>query len=829
MPITFKALLLFLVVSIAGNVSAQKKLDNLDSLAGRFITQLRSEASEKIFVQTDKWLYTAGEDLWMKAYIVNALSHKYFSRSKTLYVQLVDENDTIVTQLLLNIARQQTEGFVRLPPALREGNYWLRVYTSVMLKHSRDSIFVLPIYVVNSRYPSQLITEPEPVVAKASPDDPPTVTFFPEGGSLIAGTNTMVGFRITDKAGMPLEMEGRISDIWDSIVTKFKSDASGLGKFNLDVIKSRKYTAHIKWKNQELSWPLPLVDQFASQLAVKEQNADNIKIVVSQGDSIYGKRLQSYVLGFSRDSLCFAGFGTDMYEMNIPKKNFPGGRANLLLFNEQQEVVSERAVFIEKDDVEIRTDKDNYNVRDKVAITIAPADSLRHPVYTALSIAVTDDSLIQALPLLPGNPGFKQEDTADVISDLVMLTQPLQFKGRSYHKTNITDPSPANKDIDDSESSITNIKGKILNRNNEPVPDRIVTLYANKPITLFDVDTTDINGQFRFHLLPYLDSVPLTLQVSNKKGMKVSDKIIVDAVSPFPKFTTPRALKKKLSTQQAKIVKDFRSKNIDSLILGNSKEWLKEVIVVSSKRRPTYNTSKRISNFSYVITGDRIQQMNPNDAGTAMLMAPGLHLRGGFLTLGGLTSFGASSRDEPLLVVDGIPIEAGASPKLLAPDPNATGATMGPTMELSGTGSPLLHELSKISPDVIDFVEVLKGPQAAYYGDRGSNGVILVNTNRRSNFSSRLESYGTLQYYPKSYYLSPLFSMPDYNNASLKNSTFKDYRPTLYWNGHVYSDTTGKARVEFFTSDASTTYTITVTGITSNGDIIFKKAKFRRN
>ena len=70
--------------------------------------------------------------------------------------------------------------------------------------------------------------------------------------------------------------------------------------------------------------------------------------------------------------------------------------------------------------------------------------------------------------------------------------------------------------------------------------------------------------------------------------------------------------------------------------------------------------------------------------------------------------------------------------------------------------------------------------------------------------------------------------MPDYSDKELKKAAFKDYRSTIFWNGHVYSNPNGKANVEFYTADLPTTYTITVTGVTASGDLIFKKAKIRR-
>jgi hypothetical protein len=71
--------------------------------------------------------------------------------------------------------------------------------------------------------------------------------------------------------------------------------------------------------------------------------------------------------------------------------------------------------------------------------------------------------------------------------------------------------------------------------------------------------------------------------------------------------------------------------------------------------------------------------------------------------------------------------------------------------------------------------------------------------------------------------------MPDYSNLDIKKASFKDSRSTLYWNGHVYTSPSGKAKLEFYTGDLSTTYTISVTGITASGEIIQKKASIKRN
>ena len=106
------------------------------------------------------------------------------------------------------------------------------------------------------------------------------------------------------------------------------------------------------------------------------------------------------------------------------------------------------------------------------------------------------------------------------------------------------------------------------------------------------------------------------------------------------------------------------------------------------------------------MTGEAIQKLNATDASNAMLMIPGLRLRGGYLTLGALTSFGASAKDEPLLIVDGVMMAGGVGPQTV---PEEEGV-------ITFQNSPVMEAIARISPDIIDFVEVLRGPEASYYG-----------------------------------------------------------------------------------------------------------------
>ncbi len=808
---------LFILLCSFNTLAAQNSINNVDTIAGEFVKAIRKDKSEKVVVETNKWYYTAGEDLWLKAWVTNKVSNKFYTHSQNLYVDIVDERDTAIAQLLLNIPSEHTEGYIRLSDSLPEGHYWLRAFTSTMLKKGISDIFVKPIYIVNPKYNSNLKTETTKIGVSPILKSDTLIQFYPEGGTVITGINSVFGIKAVNEQGKPIAIKGYITDNTDStaIVWFNTNSENGLGKTAFYVGKNKNYIAHVQLGNKIQYYKLPSSEHEGGQIAIKQESNATLRVVIAQGDSLYKKGVTSYLIGISKDSICFAGVGKDMYELSIQKSDFPAGVAKLFLVNDQRKILSERSIYITNSNVKVVSDKAQYGAREKVTMNVYVGDSLFHPMFSALSIAVTDDSIIKE-PVYENGPIIALTDTNMVMNDLLLLTTKPVYVGKYINEINNT--IKLDKDTEKDDIEFETIQGTILNRKKLPVPNRVVTLYTNKKISLFDTDTTNMQGKFKFKIPLHYDSIPFTLQVSNLKGNVVDEKIVVDLHSTFPLMSTPANLKNKLTPQQTQLVAKYRIIKMDSAIVRNGKEWLKDVIVTTSTKNNSFNASKRISNFSQVITGENLQKMTGSDASNAMLMIPGLHLRGGFLTVGGMTSFAISAKDEPLLIVDGIMVAGGNGP---------------PSNEDSNTfqmvSSPVLSELSKIPTDIIDFIEVLKGPEAAFYGTRSSNGVIIVNTHRVSNFRNHIENYGTLQYNSKSYHLAPNFTAPDYENLFFKSSILDDNRSTLYWNGHLYTNVNGKTTVSFYTADRITNYTVKITGVTVTGELIDKQIKIKRN
>jgi hypothetical protein len=107
----------------------------------------QSPERERVYLQTDKQLYLAGEPLWMKLYTTDA-DGRLTSLSKTGYVELMADS-TAAAQVMLGIANGAGAGCMELPPTLPTGYYRLSAYTRYMRNEGKEAFFEKTIAVIN--------------------------------------------------------------------------------------------------------------------------------------------------------------------------------------------------------------------------------------------------------------------------------------------------------------------------------------------------------------------------------------------------------------------------------------------------------------------------------------------------------------------------------------------------------------------------------------------------------------------------------------------------------------------------------------------------------
>jgi len=113
--------------------------------------------AERIYLQTDKQMYLAGELVYLKVFTVTP-EKKPLSFSKIVYVELLDDKDSRV-QVKIGLTRGIGEGWLELPLDLPTGHYRMVAYTRFMLNEGETVFFEKNIGVVNTFRSNQIWKE----------------------------------------------------------------------------------------------------------------------------------------------------------------------------------------------------------------------------------------------------------------------------------------------------------------------------------------------------------------------------------------------------------------------------------------------------------------------------------------------------------------------------------------------------------------------------------------------------------------------------------------------------------------------------------------------
>ena len=105
----------------------------IDSIFSRMEQQAMLYPTEKIYLHTDRNVYAAGDDIWMKAYVVNGITNIPTKQSRYVYVTLQNPFMEVVSRICL---RADEDGFIHgnlpLDEELPKGEYLLSAYTRYM-------------------------------------------------------------------------------------------------------------------------------------------------------------------------------------------------------------------------------------------------------------------------------------------------------------------------------------------------------------------------------------------------------------------------------------------------------------------------------------------------------------------------------------------------------------------------------------------------------------------------------------------------------------------------------------------------------------------------
>lgn len=757
----------------------------LEQLASKLTKEYADNAKELIVLQTDKPIYRAGTGIWFRAYAISSNGTQVESKDKVIYVELVNANDSVIDRVLLNKGDLQFNGSIAIGSDLKEGFYQLRVYTKTILENHPADMFVSPVYIMN---------DGKNVIENQQTTNEPTFKFYPEGDNLINGVPSTVVFTATDKDGRPLDVTGSVKDNFNNEVAKFSGN--GIGKIVFEPYsKDRTYKVFIKTPNsQEQVYPLPAIKTGAFQLSLQKHTKDELVFRVALGDSAYNKKAASYLLGIANGKVCYAASGSAMYMVNIPLNSLPHGIIDFYLFDQNKELKSKRTVFNENYSsiMNITTDKPEYGSRQKAKLNIDVTDNEGKPVKAALSVSVTDKT-------------FVDERRAMHVADIYLLA-----RNRSGLLIDPFNADPEKKDLialtlDGNGPFLKNpevkipvdfywdglqIKGKIADKAGNALTNQIVVLMPEQENATLN-DSTDSRGAYAFRDMSFHGKKSFHVMLPSVFDKQLKYEIHEEPMV-YPAIKTNSGyLNYLLMAETSKSKQSY----FDSSVAGVTKINLQQLAMQEESGNKKSKTAKKNDLLNARrITAEQLDKLSLSNTADAVKMLPGVMMMGGRLTIrGGMMSpMGDLSDIEPLLVVDGVQTRAGS----------------------------VVDYLNSIPPSNIDYIEVYTGPEASQFGSRGGNGAIVVKTSNQ--IRDKKDDKERQIIVASGFYKDENFYQPPYDSYAVREASFNDNRATIYWNGEVITDSTGKARVSFYTGDLKNDYMVTVQGITEKGELVFK-------
>ena len=649
------------------------------------------------------------------------------------------------------------------------------------------------------------------------------VQFMPEGGSMVVGLPSRIGYKAIGEDGRGVAITGIVVDKEGKQVAELKSFYRGMGDFTLLPLPGEKYTARITLPGGTIkSYALPEAKASGIMLRVNnELNSDSLQVELSASPDLQQSGQSWFLLGKDRGVVCYAAvfdFGKSLHlSKMISKVRFPTGITHFMVLSQSGQPLAERLVYIDQLDelqIHIEPDKAQYASKDSIALHVMVTDHNNQPVQGVFSMAVTDDlqvkadtsnSIVSHLLLtsdLKGNvenPAYyliRNEPNWQALDDLLLTQGWVNYE-------------PISSSLPYAAETEYKVSGSVNNVFNAPVKKTDILLFSNHPSILKDT-LTDDKGQFLFDHFPRVDTPVFVLQARNRHGKSFNVNIKVDEITP-PAFNAPCFPEKMPWYVNIDTTLGMRLKNIITFnkfldsIPGVKAHHLKEVKIIAKKVVKGSENLNGPGNADIVLdekdleaAGKKnlLQLLEENIKGFRELYIIPIYPRWYYIHF-----------NRVYFVVDGTLLE-----------------DVRPDLDFMS----LKIYLQTINAEDIKGIEAMSSAKyKRIYKNRFLSTESMMNTDMHRDeayieITTRSGHGFSLKNTPGTYLYKPLaLTWPKqfYKPTYTVSDTVKSFVPrsTIDWEPNVLTNARGEATVTFFAGENTTSYTVLVQGTDANG------------
>jgi hypothetical protein len=744
------------------------------------------DVQEKLYVHTDKAFYTAGEIVWFKIYGIDNRTGRLSNISKVAYAEIIDKDKKPVLQGKINLSEGTGTGSFAIPFSITSGNYTFRAYTSGMKNEGAAAFFEKPLTIIN----------PLKHWVQDSVGTIPTIeaTLMPEGGNLVNGLASVVGFKVTDDYGKGIPARVYILGPSNDTLAAAATQKSGMGSMVYTPQLGRADKAFVLPAGNTRPQPVDLPTAYSNGYTLHlVQDASSLSIQVNASTGNNNRVL--YIVAHSADKVINASAQTiqnDRVTVSLDKTLFPAGTAYITVFNSEKQPVCERLYYHFADaatalPLQAVTDKQAYNTRQPVQLKVtAPGVNAASWLNMSLSVYRLDElqqadptDIVPYLTLLSElrgqveDPAFYLSRTAesDKALELLLLTQ--GWRKFNWSKA-LAGQKPAFSNLPETEGHI--IVGTVINKLNGQAA-RDITVYASLPGKSFSIAAAKSNSQGRFYaVLPAAPSSSHELVLQTDKR---TDSIYrIDVQSPFSTQYNKYALKPfSLNPAQETLLNQYSvSSQVNNIYLTDA---LNKAVVVEQPDTTAFygrpDNKYYLDNFTRFSTMEEV--MREFVLGVAVRRTDGKYH---FKNVN--APYFSYFDNDPLVLFNGIPVFD--IDKVIAYDPLK-----------------------------VQKIEVVT--RRYYLNHLATDGIVSYTTydgmlgGFELNPETLVVEYQGLQQQRE-------FYMPQYTAAN-KNSPLPDFRNQLYWQPYLLLQNGTTANTSFYTSDMQGTFLGVIQGVSNTG------------
>lgn len=758
---------------------------------------LEKNQVEKIHLHLNQPFYMAYDTVWFKAYVVNANLNRPSAIGKSLNIDLTDPSGNVIRQLRNKLNVGLSDGYINLSDSLKSGTYLIRAYTDQMKNFGQDYYYQKSI---------QIESKSESNNPKFKDNN--SFQFFAEGGDLVIGLKSKIGFKAIGTNGLAVEAKAQITDEKGKVISSIKTDYLGMGSFDFTPEALKNYHADITFANGKTSRiELPLAKPKGYILNLNSAK-DNILLKISCSPELVNKG--TLILIGAQDGvtryISKPELQNSVMEISIPNSKFYTGIVQFTLFDSDNLPVSERLIFVDNDDalkieanvkslfakkelVKIQIGLKNQEDKNEIGSLSMSVyneteynanDTDEHSIFSDLLLTSDLKGTIESPNYYFNKPG---DESRKKQLDNLLLTQ----GWRKFSWKNVLSKKlPSIKDIYSIENEL---KGSITQATGKPYINGEVTLFQSGVRQTILQTKTDTTGHFLFKDLSLIDTTHFVLSTNTQKEKK-NLKIAV-----FGLDAPPVSLPKPIQFEQVALTNKGGSltenKRLDELYYKFKGISLNQVNILAKKPGPIRESANLNGpgKADVIVLAKDLE--TTHDVSTYLLN-----------NVNGLKTFQGKiySRETPdpgqqippppppmMLILDGIEVDQGS------------------------------FSISDLNADNISSIEILKGTSAGLYNT--SAGVIIITSKKGKDYSNDALSKTAKGIFPITilgYQKYREFYSPVYN---ANNLNIKDFRKAIYWNPNLITSAEQATELTFFNSDYSGKYKVVVEGINADGKI----------